>query len=117
MFIGQPLPNGHPGISRPFVVAVILLLLFWSMQTDWSPPRGAKPRTDVRQLQAVPADNATREATKEKVGVGSDTRVCYMIWLTPVPHCSLCIAERLPAPSCMMPWPLTDTCACRSFLS
>ena len=71
MFIGQPLPNGHPGISRPFVVAVILLLLFWSMQTDWSPPRGAKPRTDVRQLQAVPADNATREATKEKVGLSS----------------------------------------------
>ena len=71
MFVGQPLPNGHPGISRPFVVAVILLLLFLSMQTDWSPPRGGanKPRTDNRNLQAVPADNATREATKEKVSI------------------------------------------------
>ena len=71
MFVGQPLPNGHPGISRPFVVAVILLLLFLSMQTDWSPPRGGanKPRTDNRNLQAIPADNATREATKEKVSI------------------------------------------------
>ena len=79
MFIGQPLPNGHPGISRPFVVAVVLLLLFWSMQTDWSPPRGAKPRTDVRQLQAVPADNATREATKEKVSMSSGHLTTYQL--------------------------------------
>ena len=63
----QPIQNGHPGVSRPFVVAVVLLLLFLSMQTDWTGPRTAKPRTDSRALKAQPVDNTTREATKEKV--------------------------------------------------
>ena len=61
----QPLPNGAPGISRPFVVAVVLLLLFLSIQTDWSPPKTSKH--DVRLLQAEPPGALSREATKEKV--------------------------------------------------
>lgn len=60
----QPLPNGAPGISRPFIVAVVLLLLFLSMQTDWSPP--PKPKRE-RQLAAVSPAVLLRETTNEKV--------------------------------------------------
>ncbi|KAK9810654.1 hypothetical protein WJX73_007771 [Symbiochloris irregularis] len=61
----QPMPNGASGISRPFVVAVVLLLLFLSIQTDWSPPRGQAKR-DPRILAAAP-EALLREATKEKI--------------------------------------------------
>ena len=68
----QPLPNGAPGISRPFVVAVVLLLLFLSMQTEWSPsPRGGSSgKRDARQLHAEAPGTLTRETTKEKVEAG-----------------------------------------------
>ena len=63
----QPLPNAAPGISRPFVVAVVLLLLFLSTQTDWSPPQKGSPGKRDRELQAEAPAALSKEGTKERV--------------------------------------------------
>ena len=49
------------------MVAVVLLLLFLSMQTEWTPRGAAKQqRSEPRNLKAREVDNTTREAVKEK---------------------------------------------------
>ncbi len=67
----QPPPG--QGTSRPFVVGLILLILFLSIQSDWNPG----PRRDKRELRGIPTtgqlrgreadSNDAQEGAKEKV--------------------------------------------------
>ena len=74
----QP-PQGQ-GTSRPFVVGLVLLILFLSIQSDWSPG----PRRDKRDLRGITttgqlrgkgteADDA-QEGAKEKVRQGTNVQ-------------------------------------------
>mmetsp|Transcript_7797 Transcript_7797/g.22199 ORF Transcript_7797/g.22199 Transcript_7797/m.22199 type:complete len:196 (+) Transcript_7797:352-939(+) len=42
-----PGPNGPNGVSRPFLLGLLLLILFLSTQTDWS-PAARRQRMDIR---------------------------------------------------------------------
>lgn len=53
--------NGGQGISRPFVVGLILLLVFLGLQSDLVPSK--QPDTD-----STPQAN-TKESAKERVGI------------------------------------------------
>ena len=63
----QPMPaGGNPGgVSRPFFVGLVLLLLFLSMQTDW-PPQGSA-RGPLHSKIGAPSAQELREGAKEKV--------------------------------------------------
>lgn len=53
--------TGGQGISRPFVVGLILLLVFLGMQSDFVPPRSA----DSPAAEGPAASG--KDATKERV--------------------------------------------------
>ena len=65
----QPMPMSQ-NISRPFVVGLVMLLLFLSMQTDWGSGKqqpGGR-RADLRQLGFPAAPQGLQlPSTKEKV--------------------------------------------------
>lgn len=65
----QPVPMSQ-GISRPFVVGLVMLLLFISMQTDWSSVKqqsGAR-RADLRQVGFAASPEAEQlPSLREKV--------------------------------------------------
>ena len=61
----QPMPAAnYTGVSRPFVVGLILLMLFLSMQTDWSPQGGRGP---LAGKLGAPSAAEMREGAKDKV--------------------------------------------------
>ena len=61
----QPMPAAnYTGVSRPFVVGLILLMLFLSMQTDWSPQSGRGP---LAGKLGAPSAAEMREGAKDKV--------------------------------------------------
>ena len=57
--------NGGQGISRPFVVGLILLLVFLGMQSDFVPSRSA----DSPALEELGANG--KDSTKERVETDS----------------------------------------------
>lgn len=57
---GAHMPSNSQGVSRPFVVGLILLLLFLSVHTDW----GSSRRGEAKQMQTA---QQIREGVKEKV--------------------------------------------------
>lgn len=63
MFGQHAVPGNNQGISRPFVVGLILLLLFLSLQTtDWSPQTAR--RSDTKPVLSAAQ---LREGVKEKL--------------------------------------------------
>lgn len=68
----QPMPAGGGnggGVSRPFFVGLVLLLLFLSMQTDWSPQGAA--RGPLHGKLGAPSAAEVREGAKDQVRGGA----------------------------------------------
>mmetsp|Transcript_7794 Transcript_7794/g.22193 ORF Transcript_7794/g.22193 Transcript_7794/m.22193 type:complete len:87 (+) Transcript_7794:352-612(+) len=60
-----PGPNGPNGVSRPFLLGLLLLILFLSTQTDWS-PAARRQRMDIRHGVGTSLLQK-QETTREKV--------------------------------------------------
>ncbi len=62
-FLAMFIPvSGGQGISRPFVVGLILLLVFLGMQSDFVPTR--PPDSSTTEETAVPAKDSAKERVK-----------------------------------------------------
>lgn len=66
--------TGGQGISRPFVVGLILLLVFLGMQSDFVPPRSA----DSPAAEELIASG--KDSTKERVQTISVHRLLGVLW-------------------------------------
>ena len=80
----QPVPMAQ-GISRPFVVGLVMLLLFLSMQTDWgsNKPQSGSRRADLRQLGLVGSPDAAELPTaREKVSFCESSRFRFGLALS-----------------------------------
>ncbi|CAL5222692.1 g5093 [Coccomyxa viridis] len=65
----QTVPGSNPGISRPFIVGLVMLLLFLSMQTEWTPgnARQSAGKSISSPSGTTPSAAEARESMKEKV--------------------------------------------------
>lgn len=71
MFVPGP-PNAERGLSKPFVIGLILLLLFLTAQTEWSATNRTTPQKTITTLPAEKLKEEVREKIVYDLSVSNE---------------------------------------------
>eukprot|EP00884_Botryococcus_braunii_P015860 jgi/Botrbrau1/2958/Bobra.0026s0026.2 len=68
MFMQPPLPPAQSNIVRPIILGLVLLFLFMTLQSDWSPGHSsARTKGETRSLQGPGSPTQSSDTHKEKI--------------------------------------------------